>query len=53
MCKAPFEKIIIITSINDMEKYIKNNFLFIKADEIMTIFLLIMIKSQMFEKIFC
>ena len=32
-----------------MEKYVKNSFLFIEADEIMTIFLFIMIKSQMPE----
>ena len=59
--KAPFEKIVIIAAIsdqitesastfwNEMEKYIKNSFLFIEADEIMTIFLFIMIKSQMPE----
>ena len=59
--KAPFEKIVIIAAISDqitesasnfwseMEKYIKNSFLFIEADEIMTIFLFIMIKSQMPE----
>lgn len=59
--KAPFEKIVIIAAIsdqitecastfwNEMEKYIKNSYLFIEADEIMTIFLFIMIKSQMPE----
>ena len=59
--KAPFEKIVIIAAISDqitecattfwseMEKYIKNSFLFIEADEIMTIFLFIMIRSQMPE----
>ena len=59
--KAPFEKIVIIAAISDqitesasnfwseMEKYVKNSFLFIEADEIMTIFLFIMIKSQMPE----
>jgi hypothetical protein len=59
--KAPFEKIVIIAAIsdqimesassfwNEMEKYIKSSFLFIEADEIMTIFLFIMIKSQMPE----
>lgn len=59
--KAPFEKIVIIAAISDqitecassfwseMEKYIKNSFLFIEADEIMTIFLYIMIRSQMPE----
>ena len=59
--KAPFEKIVIIAAISDqimesassfwseMEKYIKSSFLFIEADEIMTIFLFIMIKSQMPE----
>jgi len=59
--KAPFEKIVIIAAISDqitecatsfwseMGKYIKNSFLFIEADEIMTIFLYIMIRSQMPE----
>ena len=59
--KAPFEKIVIIAAISDqitecassfwseMENYIKNSFLFIEADEIMTIFLYIMIRSQMPE----
>ena len=59
--KAPFEKIVIIAAIsdqitesasnfwNEMEKYIKNSYLFIEADEIMTIFLFIMIRSQMPE----
>ena len=59
--KAPFEKIVIIAAISDqitecassfwseMEKYVKNSFLFIEADEIMTIFLFIMIRSQMPE----
>ena len=61
--KAPFEKIVIIAAIsdqitesassfwNEMEKYIKSDFLFIEADEIMTIFLFIMIRSQMPEVI--
>lgn len=59
--KAPFEKIVIIAAISDqitecassfwseMENYIKKSFLFIEADEIMTIFLYIMIRSQMPE----
>ena len=59
--KAPFEKIVLIAAISDqitecassfwseMEKYIKNSFLFIEADEIMSIFLFIMIRSQMPE----
>ena len=56
--KAPFEKIVIIAAISDqitecattfwseMEKYIKKDFLSIEADEIMAIFLFIVIRSQ-------
>ena len=59
--KAPFEKIVIIAAISDqitesattfwseMEKYIKKDFLSIEADEIMAIFLFIVIRSQMPE----
>ena len=59
--KAPFEKIVIIAAISDqvtecatnfwsqMEKYTKKDFLSIEADEIMTIFLFIMIRCQMPE----
>ena len=59
--KTPFEKIIIIAAISDqimenattfwkdMEPYIEKDYLFIEADEIMTIFLYIIIKSQMPE----
>jgi hypothetical protein len=59
--KTPFEKMLIIASISDqitecctvfwkeMEKYIKNDFLSIEGDELMTIFLYIIIKSQMPE----
>jgi hypothetical protein len=64
--KTPFEKIILIAAISDqitecassfwkgMENYIEKDFLFIEADEIMSIFLYIMIQSQMPEMIlFC
>ena len=59
--KSPFEKIVIIAAISDqimecatsfwseMDKYIKTGYLSIEADEIMTIFLFIMIKCQMPE----
>ena len=59
--KAPFEKIVIIAAISDqitesattfwseMEKYIKKDFLAIEVDEIMAIFLFIVIRSQMPE----
>jgi len=59
--KAPFEKIVIIAAISDqitesattfwseMEKYIKKDFLSIEADEIMAIFLFVVIKTQMPE----
>ena len=59
--KTPFEKMLIIASISDqiteccsvfwkdMEKYIKKDFLSIEGDELMTIFLYIIIKSQMPE----
>ena len=59
--KTPFEKIVILASLSDqitesvsnfwnsMMKYIKNSFLFIEADEILTIFVFIVIKSQMPE----
>ena len=59
--KAPFEKIVIIAAISDqitesattfwseMEKYIKKDFLSIEADEIMAIFLFIVIRCQMPE----
>ena len=59
--KTPFEKIIIIAAISDqimenattfwkdMEPYIEKDYLFIEADEIMTIFLYIIIQSQMPE----
>ena len=61
--KTPFEKIVILASLSDqitesvstfwnsMMKYIKNSFLFIEADEIMAIFVFIVIKSQMPELI--
>ena len=57
--KTPFEKIVILASLSDqitesvstfwcsMMKYIKNSLLFIEADEIMAIFVFIVIKSQM------
>ena len=59
--RTPFEKIILIAAISDqimesttsfwknMEPYIEKDFLFIEADEIMTIFLYIIIQSQMPE----
>ena len=59
--KAPFEKIVIIAAISDqiteaattfwseMEKYIKKDFLAIEVDEIMAIFLFIVIRAQMPE----
>ena len=59
--KTPFEKIILIAAISDqimesatnfwknMESYIEKDYLFIEADEIMTIFLYIIIQSQMPE----
>lgn len=59
--KTPFEKIIVIAAISDqimesassfwkdMEPYIEKDYLFIESDEIMTIFLYIIIKSQMPE----
>ena len=59
--KAPFEKIVIIAAISDqitesattfwseMEKYTKKDFLSIEADEIMAIFLFIVIRCQMPE----
>ena len=57
--KTPFEKIVIIAAISEqitesattfwseMEKYIKKDFLSIEADEIMAIFLFIVIRCQM------
>ena len=57
--KTPFEKIVILAALSDqvtesvsnfwssMTNYIKNSFLFIEADEIMAIFVFIIIKSQM------
>ena len=59
--KTPFEKMLIIASISDqiteccttfwkdMDKYTKKDFLSIEGDELMTIFLYIIIKSQMPE----
>ena len=59
--KAPFEKIVIMAAISDqiteaattfwseMEKYIKKDFLSIEVDEMMAIFLFIVIKTQMPE----
>ena len=59
--KTPFEKIVILAALSDqitesvsnfwsnMLNYIKNSFLFIEADEIMAIFLFIVIKAQMPE----
>ena len=59
--KTPFEKIILIAAISDqimenvtsfwkdMEHYIEKDYLFIEADEIMSIFLFIMIQAQMPE----
>ena len=61
--KAPFEKIVIIAALSDqiteaastfwadMEKYIKKDFLCIEGDELMAIFLFIIIKCQMPELI--
>ena len=57
--KTPFEKILLVAAISDqimesatsfwkdMEPYIEKDYLFIEADEIMTIFLYIIIQSQM------
>ena len=57
--KTPFEKILLVAAISDqimesatsfwkdMEQYIEKDYLFIEADEIMTIFLYIIIQSQM------
>ena len=59
--KTPFEKIVILAALSDqitesvsnfwsnMMNYIKNSFLFIEADEIMAIFVFIVIKAQMPE----
>ena len=59
--KAPFEKIVIIAAISDqitesattfwseMEKYIKKDYLSIEVDEMMAIFLFIVIRTQMPE----
>ena len=59
--KTPFEKIILIAAISDqitecassfwkdMENYIEKDYLFIEADDIMSIFLYIIIQSQMPE----
>ena len=59
--KTPFEKILLIASIidhimesvdsfwKDMEQYIEKDFLFIETEEIMSIFLYIIIQSQMPE----
>ena len=59
--KTPFEKIVILAGLSDqitesvsnfwsnMKDYIKNSFLFIEADEIMAIFIFIVIKAQMPE----
>ena len=59
--KTPFEKIVILAALSDqitesvttfwssMMNYIKHSFLFIEADEIMAIFVFIVIKSQMPE----
>ena len=59
--KTPFEKIVILAALSDqitesvsnfwsnMLNYIKNSFLFIEADEIMAIFVFIVIKAQMPE----
>ena len=59
--KTPFEKIILIAAISDqimesatsfwkdMEPYIEKDYLFIEADEIINIFLYIIIQSQMPE----
>ena len=57
--KTPFEKIVILAALSDqitesvsnfwnkMTEYIKNSFLFIEVDEIMAIFIFIVIKAQM------
>ena len=59
--KTPFEKIVILAALSDqitesvstfwnsMMNYIKNSYLFIEADEIMAIFVFIIIKAQMPE----
>ena len=59
--KTPFEKIVILAALSDqvmesvstfwssMQNYVKNTFLNIEADEIMSIFVFIVIKSQMPE----
>ena len=59
--KTPFEKIILLAAISDlimesatnfwkgMESYIKKDFLFIDSDEILKIFLFILIQAQMPE----
>ena len=59
--KSPFEKLLLIATINDqimesatsfwkgMESYIDKDYLFIEADEIMNIFLYIIIQTQMPE----
>ena len=59
--KTPFEKIVILAALSDevtqsvstfwekMKNYIKNSFLFIEADELMAIFLFIVIKAQISE----
>ena len=64
--KTPFEKILLIAAISDqimesadsfwkdMEPYIEKDFLFIESDEMMSIFLYIIIQAQMPEiLIFC
>ena len=64
--KTPFEKILLIASISDqimesansfwkdMDQYIEKDYLFIETDEIMSIFLYIIIQSQMPELLlFC
>ena len=64
--KTPFEKLLLIAAISDqimesatsfwkgMEPYIDKDYLFIEADEIMNIFLYIIIQSQMPEVLlFC
>ena len=59
--KTPFEKIVVLAALSDqvmesvstfwssMQDYVKNTFLNIEADEIMSIFVFIVIKSQMPE----
>ena len=59
--KTPFEKIILLAAINDqimestslfwkgMEPYIKKDFLHIEAEDIMSMFLFVLIKAQMPE----